>query len=246
MEGARAIIWKSFGASLAVIGDDPLAYAPTGFIWDHVLLHGLSFRNYGEMARTEMQPRDAKFVDIFEDHNSKAGKISFEHTIQIETLRRYSCPNAPGWNMRIPDAIRADVFLKEFANYEKQGDWPTDHHFLPSDHTSGTGPGGPAARASCGRDSPWVASSNASRKAVIGRRPAFSRSDDPQARFDHVDRHARFCLVASPYTKRGAVVSKFYNQTSVLHTMSRGSAFPNEPDGRVVTVDDRLLHLRRI
>ena len=38
------------------------------------------------MARTEPRPRDAKFVDIFEDHNSKAGKISFEHTIQIETL----------------------------------------------------------------------------------------------------------------------------------------------------------------
>jgi hypothetical protein len=33
-------------------------------------------------------------------------------------------------------------------------------------------------------------------------------------------------LVVSPYTKRGAVVSKFYNQTSVLHTMSRMFGIP--------------------
>jgi hypothetical protein len=43
--------------------------------------------------------------------------------------------------------------------------------------------------------------------------------DDPQAGFDHVDGHRSLCLVVSPYTKRGEVVSAFYNQTSVLHTM---------------------------
>jgi hypothetical protein len=32
--------------------------------------------------------------------------------------------------------------------------------------------------------------------------------------------------VASPYTKRGAVISRFYNQTSVLHTMSRMFGIP--------------------
>src|SRR5262245_15982265 len=47
----------------------------------------------------------------------------------------------------------------------------------------------------------------------------FVVEDDPQAGFDHVDGHRSLCLVISPYTKRGAVVSKFYNQTSVLHTM---------------------------
>ena len=50
--------------------------------------------------------------------------------------------------------------------------------------------------------------------------------DDPQAGFDHVDGHRSICLVVSPYTKRGAVVSQFYNQTSVLHTMSRMFGIP--------------------
>src|SRR5258706_16370475 len=47
----------------------------------------------------------------------------------------------------------------------------------------------------------------------------FVIEDDPQAGFDHVDGHRSVCWVVSPYTKRGAVVSDFYNQTSVLHTM---------------------------
>jgi hypothetical protein len=49
----------------------------------------------------------------------------------------------------------------------------------------------------------------------------FVIEDDPQDGFDHVDGHRSLCLVISPYTKRGAVVSEFYNQSSVLHTICR-------------------------
>ena len=47
----------------------------------------------------------------------------------------------------------------------------------------------------------------------------FITEDDPQGGFDHVDGHRSVCLVASPYTKRGKIISAFYNQTSVLRTM---------------------------
>ena len=43
--------------------------------------------------------------------------------------------------------------------------------------------------------------------------------DDPQSGFDHVDGHRSLCFVVSPYTKRHAVISQFYNQTAVLHTI---------------------------
>ena len=49
----------------------------------------------------------------------------------------------------------------------------------------------------------------------------FIIEDDPQDGWDHVDGHRSVCLVLSPYTKRGQVISQFYNQTSVLHTMER-------------------------
>src|SRR5204863_5037359 len=60
----------------------------------------------------------------------------------------------------------------------------------------------------------------------------FVIEDDPQAGFDHVDGHRSVCWVISPYTKRRAVVSAFYNQTSVLHTMELMLGLPpmNEMD----------------
>jgi hypothetical protein len=42
---------KAFGgfSRSYTFGDDPLTYSSTGFIWNNVLEHGLTFRNYGEM-----------------------------------------------------------------------------------------------------------------------------------------------------------------------------------------------------
>ena len=223
---------KSFGGftrSYPFSGDDPISYSATGFIWDNVLLHGLSFRNYGEMSKTATVPSNATFKAVFDDYQAKAGKITFEHDIQIETLRRYSCPKSPGWNMRIPDQIRADVFLAEFREHEQQGHWPNlVIIFLPSDHTSGTRPGNPTPRAqvadndlAVGRIVEAISQSRFWPKTCI-----FVIEDDPQAGFDHVDGHRSTCLVVSPYTKRGAVVSHFYNQTSVLHTMEQMLGLP--------------------
>ncbi|MBI4662872.1 MAG: bifunctional YncE family protein/alkaline phosphatase family protein [Verrucomicrobia bacterium] len=223
---------KSFGGftrSYPFGGNDPVSYAASGFIWDNVLLHGLSFRNYGEMNTTATVPGNATFKTVYDDFANKGGKISFRHDIQIETLRRYSCPDSPGWNMRIPDAIRAEVFLKEFKEYEQKGEWPNlSIVFLPSDHTSGTRPGSPTPRAqvadndlALGRIVESISRSRFWPKTCI-----FVIEDDPQNGYDHVDGHRSICLVASPYTKRGAVISHFYNQTSVLHTMQRILGIP--------------------
>jgi YVTN family beta-propeller protein len=233
MEGyATDYLEKSFGGftrSYPFAGDDPISYAATGFIWDNVLLHGLSFRNYGEMSYTAPVPGDAGWQAIYENYRTNGNAISFKHDVQIETLRRYSCPQSPGWNLRIPDALRADIFLNEFSECEKKSEWPNlVIIYLPCDHTSGTRPGGPTPRAqvadndlAVGRIIERISKSRFWPKTCV-----FVNEDDPQAGFDHVDGHRSLCLVVSPYTKRGVVVSKFYNQTSVLHTMERMLGIP--------------------
>ena len=122
------------------------------------------------------------------------------------------------------------------TGFEQRGDLPNlTIIFLPSDHTSGTRPGNPTPRAqvadndlAVGRIVERISQSRFWPKTCI-----FVIEDDPQNGFDHVDGHRSLCLVVSPYTKRGAVVSKFYNQTSVLHTMSRMFGIAaHEPDGR--------------
>jgi len=205
-------------------GDDPLAYSSTGFIWDHVLAAGLSFRNYGEMDYAEPIPADASFPDIYQDFVKGTRRIRFTQKIGIENLRRYSCREYPGWNMRIPDVLRAEVFLRELKEFERKDYFPNlVIIYLPQDHTSGTQPGMPTPRAhvadndlALGRIVEAISKSKFWAKTCI-----FVIEDDPQDGFDHVDGHRSLCLVISPYTKRGAVVSEFYNQSSVLHTICR-------------------------
>jgi hypothetical protein len=93
--------------------------------------------------------------------------------------------------------------------------------YLPQDHTSGTNPNVPTPNAmvadndlAVGRVVDAISHSKFWATTCI-----FIIEDDPQAGFDHVDGHRSLCLVVSPYTKRNVIVSNFYNQTSVLHTM---------------------------
>jgi YVTN family beta-propeller protein len=215
---------KSFGGFTRSYswGDDPLNTSSSGFLWDHVLLHGLSFRNFGEMDNAETLPADAKFIDILRDFESGANRIQRTQKVGVEVLRRYTHPEFPGWNMKIPDVLRADVFLRDLASAERSGEWPNlilVH--LPQDHTSGTSPGFPKPEShvadndlALGRLVEGISKSRFWAKTCI-----FVVEDDPQDGFDHVDGHRSIAFVVSPYTRRGAVVSEFYNQTSVLHTM---------------------------
>ncbi|MGQ9879802.1 MAG: alkaline phosphatase family protein [Armatimonadota bacterium] len=228
---ASAYLERSFGGWTRSypFGDDPLSYSSSGFLWDHVLMAGLSFRNYGEMDYAEPEPKDASFTDIYRDFVQKTGRIRFTQNIGVENLRRYSCREYPGWNMRIPDVLRADVFLKELREFERKNFFPNlVIIYLPQDHTSGTQPGMPTPRAhvadndlALGRIVEGISRSKFWAKTCI-----FVVEDDPQDGFDHVDGHRSVCLVISPYTRRGAVVSEFYNQTSVLHTIARILGFP--------------------
>jgi YVTN family beta-propeller protein len=222
---------KAFGGFTRsyTFGDDPLSYSASGFLWDQALLAGLSFRNYGEMDYAEPVPADASFPAIYRDFTERAGRIRFTQNIGIEPLRRYSSRSFPGWNLRIPDVLRADAFLTELRQADKQSSWPSlQIVYLPSDHTSGTQPGMPTPRAqvadndlALGRVIEGITKSRFWPKTCI-----FVIEDDPQDGFDHVDGHRSICLVVSPYTRRGTVVSEFYNQTSVLHTMERILGLP--------------------
>src|SRR5439155_10944072 len=74
---------KSFGAwsrSYPFPGDDALAIAPTGFIWDNALLHGLSFRNYGEMSVTRPTPRGS-WAEIGSDWKNHGGRFRLERIV---------------------------------------------------------------------------------------------------------------------------------------------------------------------
>ncbi len=221
---------RSFGGfnRSYTFGDDPLTYSSSGFVWDHILAGGFSWRNYGEFNQPELTPAD-KYPDVFADWKAKGGKYRYPPKIGVERVLRYSCVEYPGWNLSIPDQLRADAFLKEFEEFEKNGALPNFVTiYLPNDHTSGTAAGAPTPRSmvadndlALGRMVSAISKSRYWAKSVI-----FVIEDDPQDGFDHVDGHRSLCLVISPFAKRGALVSQFYNQTSVIHTIERIFGLP--------------------
>src|SRR5690606_15467504 len=161
----------------------------SGFVWDNVLSHGLSFRNYGEMDYAATVPEDATYQQIYEDFRDKTGRIGFTQKIGIEKLARYTAPDFPGWNMRIPDVLRADRFLAELKDYSTKGYWPhLSIVYLPNDHTSGTTENMPTPRAHMA-DNDYALG-----KIVEGlsKSPFWEKmciiviEDDPQDGFDHV------------------------------------------------------------
>ena len=224
-------------------GDDPISTSNAGFLWDNALRWGKTFRNYGEFNYSEPIPKGATWSQILNDWKSGANQIKFSHNIGVERLRRYSKPSYPGWNMRIPDILRADIFVKDVAAYNKAGYFPNlTILYLPQDHTSGTTPGEPTPRATVadndlalGRCVEALSKSRYWKKMAI-----FVIEDDPQNGFDHIDGHRSICLVISPFSQTGKVVKNFYNQTSVLASMQRMLGVPpmNQMDARAPIMYD--------
>ncbi|KXK31185.1 MAG: hypothetical protein UZ16_OP3001002899, partial [Candidatus Hinthialibacteria bacterium OLB16] len=62
----------------------------------------------------------------------------------------------------------------------------------------------------------------------------------PRNGFDHVDGHRTLAMVISPYTKRGAVVSTNYNQTSMARTIELMLGLPpmNQLDSSAIPMTD--------
>jgi len=202
-------------------GTDPLSYAGCGFIWDHLLRKGISFRNFGETDLAEIT-KGSTWTDLYNSWKNKNDSAQFKCVYQIGTLKKYSDMRFPGWNMNIPDQIRADVFIKALEEYEAAGSLPEFMIvYLPNDHTSGYSEKTPTPRAyvadndlATGRVIEALSKSSFWKDMVV-----FVNEDDPQSGTDHVDGHRSFCLVAGPYVKRDTVISNFYNQSSVLHTI---------------------------
>lgn len=228
---------------------DALAYSPAGFIWDNVLAHGRSLRIYGEFAGTEKRWVDPsrkgeiKFTDQWNDFNRGAGDIRIWSRPMIESIRPYLCTNTVGWDMNITDVFRAREFIKELRAYEKSGKLPNFIVIcLPNDHTSGTKPGVPTPAAQVAdNDLAFGQIVEALSKSPFWKETCiFAIEDDPQAGWDHVSGYRTTAYVVSPYTRRGAVVSTQYNQTSLLRTMELMLGLPpmNQFDATATPMTD--------
>ena len=228
---------------------DALAYSPAGFLWDNALLYGKTLRNYGEFAITRkawLDPKrksKIKFLDHWRDYTNTTPLIRLYSDPAVETLRPYLVTNTVGWDMDVPDALRADRFIAELRESEQKGSFPNLVLIcLPNDHTSGTAVGSPTPAAyAADNDLAFGRIIEAlSRSRFWPETCVFAIEDDPQNGWDHVSGYRTTAYVISPYTKRGAVISTQYNTTSLLRTMELMLGLPpmNQMDATATPMTD--------
>ncbi|HSZ57633.1 MAG TPA: hypothetical protein VK797_18365 [Tepidisphaeraceae bacterium] len=207
---------------------DALAYAPTGFIWDNALAHGKTVRDYGEFTvstsgwRQPGHSHQPNFQDYYDDFVNRTHLTRIGSRPAIESLRNRLSTFTVGWNLDIPDVIRAARFNLELRYFDRVGRMPNLIIIcLPNDHTSGTKAGSPTPAAqvadndlALGRIVDAVSHSQFWKDTCI-----LAIEDDPQAGWDHVSAFRTTAYCVSAYTKRHAVAHTNYNQPSLVHTI---------------------------
>jgi YVTN family beta-propeller protein len=207
---------------------DALAYSPAGFIWNDALAHGRTVCDFGEFTTDQKQwinsarTNKISFLDAYHDFVNGSNAIGYSCEPDIEALRPCIVTNTIGWDLDVPDVFRAAQFIKELKQFEEAGNFPNlIILWLPNDHTSGTKYGSPTPEAQVAGNDLAVGQviEAVSHSQFWTNTCIFAVEDDPQNGWDHVSGYRTTAYVASPYTKRGAVISTQYNQTSLLRTM---------------------------
>jgi YVTN family beta-propeller protein len=230
-------------------GADALAYSPAGFIWNDALAHGKTVADFGEYTTDSKHWKEAarrgkiRFLDCYRDFTGGSNAIAYACEPDIEALRPFMMTNTVGWDLDVPDVWRAEQFSRSLKKFETADNLPNlVIVWLPNDHTSGAKPGSPTPQAqvadndlALGRIVEAVSHSKFWTNTCI-----FAVEDDPQDGWDHVSGYRTTAYVASAYTKRHAVVSTQYNQTSLLRTMELMLGLPpmNQMDATATPMFD--------
>ncbi|WP_276089320.1 bifunctional YncE family protein/alkaline phosphatase family protein [Pedobacter sp. JY14-1] len=188
--------YGSRGGSTTFEGGRPVTYPKGGFIWDYCQRAGISYRSYGEFGAY-----------------AKAN---------IKALQGHMCPNSPGFDMDIPDQVRADAWIQDFDSLLNAGSVPQFSTLrISNDHTSGQKVGKVSPRAAVadndlavGRIIEHLSHSPIWKESVV-----FILEDDAQNGPDHVDAHRSPAYVIGPYVKRNEVIHTMYSTSGFLRTM---------------------------
>ncbi len=180
-----------------------IASPSSGYVWDLCRKNNISYRSYGEFVQ-----------------NGKTEKDSVKASVQA--LEGHVAPFFRGWDLNYSDIERAKAWMREFAEFERNGNLPRFQIIrLPNDHTWGTHLLALTPQA-------YVAQNDVALGMIVERishskfwkeSAIFVIEDDAQNGPDHVDAHRTVALVASPYTKRHVVDHTMYSTSSMLQTM---------------------------
>jgi DNA-binding beta-propeller fold protein YncE len=239
---------RSYPAGGEPDGRDALAYSPAGFIWTAAAAHGRRVADFGEYTTAHhvwhaTGKPEQSWRDSYRDFLSGAHAIDYSCEPDIAALQPFIVTNYLGFDLDVPDVLRASRFIQDLKQYEAGGHFPNlVIVWLPDDHTSATRYGSPTPEAQVadndrafGQIVAAVSHSRFWTNTCI-----FGIEDDPQNGWDHVSAYRTTAYVMSPYTKRHQVVHTQYNTLSLLRTMELMLGLPpmNQMDATATPMFD--------
>ena len=198
---------KAFGGftpQFTPTGDDPLTYSSTGFVWDSVVLEGLSYRNYGEFneARSPIR-KDATWLDVYKDPGRRRparSRISSTTSRSRRCVASGACRAVPDGTSRFPTRS-GPTASSERISRAKPGEEgrmaePDRDGVAARSLTSGTTPGMPTPNAMVADNDLAVGRivEAISKQQVLGEDGDLHRSRTIRKNgWDHVDGHRSPC-----------------------------------------------------
>ena len=231
----------------------------SGYLWGDLAAHGKTYYHFGEFISSifcnQNEVRDPTLGPMLAGPKCARKEIAPGEELPAEwgggvnkwpwpipllasnvatkpELVGHFAPEAPDFNLQIPDQIRVNIFLRHLkgwvADRERGHDTMPDFVMLRlgDDHTAGTRPGGPSPKSSVADNDLAVgrAVEAISHSPYWDDTAFFILEDDAQNGADHVDAHRSVALVVSkysPHEPNGApfVDSRFHSTVSVVRTM---------------------------
>jgi DNA-binding beta-propeller fold protein YncE len=231
----------------------------SGYLWGNLAAHGKTYYHFGEYVATffcdmkpSLNPQQGPMLkgevcahkavapgeQLPEEWGGGVNKWPWpipligSNTATKPELVGHFAPEAPDFNLAVPDQIRVDIFLRHLKQWEadrQQGKDTMPNLILlrlGNDHTNGTVPFKPTPKASVSDNDLAVgrAVDAISHSPFWDDTAFFILEDDAQNGADHVDAHRSIALVISKYAPHGkdgapVVDSRFYSTVSFIRTM---------------------------
>jgi hypothetical protein len=238
----------------------------SGYLWSNLAAHGKTYYHFGEFisstfcntartanpqqgplveGRTCARSAVAPGAEMPAEWGGGVNKWAWAIPLLASNvptkpeLVGHFAPESPDFNLRVPDQVRVEIFLRHLKAWiaDKEQGKDTMPEFvmlrLGNDHTAGTTPGGPTPKSSVADNDLAVgrAVEAISHSAFWDDTAFFILEDDAQNGADHVDAHRSLALIVSKYAPRGSngapfVDSRFYSTVSMVRTMETVLGLP--------------------
>lgn len=186
---------------------DAAATPPGGYLWTNASLAGVSMRNYGWRDGSRPGPRGGGVSAAQSDDPVLEKAASLEYR---------------ALDPRLGDVDRVKVITGELSGYEKAGSLPQLLLIHLGNNPSGDSAGERNASREQAAESDLALGmlvESISKSRFWSETAIFVLGSNAGNGRDHVHPQRSTVLVISPYARRGAVDSNFYNTTSALRTM---------------------------